>query len=195
MIRASQKGFTIVELLIVIVVIGILAAITIVAFNGVQERAKNSNTTAVVRQYDQALRLYLTEKGSYPGTGCYGEGYLDSSCWTGPNGVYAVNATLNTAIRPYMDNKNPLPSTDRYLFTSTDDVRGGVVVQSNSSWTLDGEPMLYRIVYYVKGRVCEYGKVLAVSGTAHSTTNANRYSSYAGGGFNLSQCIIPLPNP
>lgn len=36
----DEKGFTIVELLIVIVVIGILAAITIVAFNGVQNRAK-----------------------------------------------------------------------------------------------------------------------------------------------------------
>ena len=36
----DEKGFTIVELLIVIVVIGILAAITIVAFTGVQNRAK-----------------------------------------------------------------------------------------------------------------------------------------------------------
>ena len=39
--RVRQKnGFTIVELLIVIVVIGILAAITIVAFNGVQKKAR-----------------------------------------------------------------------------------------------------------------------------------------------------------
>ncbi|RYF29318.1 MAG: prepilin-type N-terminal cleavage/methylation domain-containing protein [Chloroflexi bacterium] len=39
---SSKSGFTIVELLIVIVVIGILAAITIVAFNGVQKRAQQS---------------------------------------------------------------------------------------------------------------------------------------------------------
>jgi prepilin-type N-terminal cleavage/methylation domain-containing protein len=49
----QQDGFTIVELLIVIVVIGILAAITIVAYNGIQERAKvqkaNSDLNALVK--------------------------------------------------------------------------------------------------------------------------------------------------
>ena len=40
--RTRQTGFTIVELLIVIVVIGILAAITIVAYNGIQTRAQNT---------------------------------------------------------------------------------------------------------------------------------------------------------
>ena len=38
--KKTKSGFTIVELLIVIVVIGILAAITIVAYNGIQSRAR-----------------------------------------------------------------------------------------------------------------------------------------------------------
>lgn len=46
----TSSGFTIVELLIVIVVIGILAAITIVAFNGLQERARMASGMAFERQ-------------------------------------------------------------------------------------------------------------------------------------------------
>ena len=42
----KDRGFTIVELLIVIVVIAILAAITIVAYNGIQNRAKTSSAQA-----------------------------------------------------------------------------------------------------------------------------------------------------
>lgn len=51
-ITTSSRGFTIVELLIVIVVIGILASITIVAFNGVQQRAADTK-----RQSDMATLL------------------------------------------------------------------------------------------------------------------------------------------
>jgi len=51
----KQQGFTIVELLIVIVVIGILAAITIVSFNGVQDRAKTTQAQTDVRNLTQAI--------------------------------------------------------------------------------------------------------------------------------------------
>ncbi|MCA9336117.1 prepilin-type N-terminal cleavage/methylation domain-containing protein, partial [Candidatus Saccharibacteria bacterium] len=40
--KNKKTGFTIVELLIVIVVIAILAAITIVAYNGIQQRSRDS---------------------------------------------------------------------------------------------------------------------------------------------------------
>jgi prepilin-type N-terminal cleavage/methylation domain-containing protein len=64
----KQKGFTIVELLVVIVVIGILAAITIVAFNGVQDRANVAALDSKANQIGKKVRLYHAENGSYPAT-------------------------------------------------------------------------------------------------------------------------------
>lgn len=52
--RIKQRGFTIVELLIVIVVIAILAAISIVAYNGIQERAKMAKKEADMSSISRA---------------------------------------------------------------------------------------------------------------------------------------------
>lgn len=59
----KQTGFTIVELLIVIVVIAILAAITIVAFNGVQQRAKATALSDGVEKVEKAFRLWAVNDG------------------------------------------------------------------------------------------------------------------------------------
>lgn len=61
-----ERGFTIVELLIVIVVIGILAAITIVAYNGVQSRAKTTSADAAGNSAIKKAELYNTEQSAYP---------------------------------------------------------------------------------------------------------------------------------
>jgi type II secretion system protein G len=63
-----QRGFTIVELLIVIVVIGILAAITIVAFNGVQDRSKATAKINDIKSIQKAIELYYAQNGTYPNT-------------------------------------------------------------------------------------------------------------------------------
>lgn len=61
-----RSGFTIVELLIVIVVIGILAAITIISFNGVQGRSQDASIQSDIRQIVQKAHAYNAEKGNYP---------------------------------------------------------------------------------------------------------------------------------
>ena len=62
-----QRGFTIVELLIVIVVIGILAAITIVAFNGVQNKAKQSAAQSALAQANKKVLAYAAQNSDlYP---------------------------------------------------------------------------------------------------------------------------------
>ena len=82
--RASEKGFTIVELLIVIVVIAILAAITIVAYNGIQARAKNSAAQTTAKTVVRKAELYNTEVGYYP---------LGMSALTGAPSTASYNVT------------------------------------------------------------------------------------------------------
>ena len=62
----NKSGFTIVELLIVIVVIAILAAITIVAYNGIQDRATYTKYNGSIAQVKKALDLYYAENDKYP---------------------------------------------------------------------------------------------------------------------------------
>lgn len=65
---AKQKhGFTIVELLIVVVVIAILAAITIVAYNGIQNRTKQSAAQTAVSQANKKVLAYAAQNSdTYP---------------------------------------------------------------------------------------------------------------------------------
>jgi type II secretion system protein G len=62
----KQKGFTIVELLVVIVVIGILASISVVSYNGVQKRARDSARDSAVRTIRLAMEVYKSDANVYP---------------------------------------------------------------------------------------------------------------------------------
>lgn len=108
-ISYSRSGFTIVELLIVIVVIAILATISIVAYTGIQTRAQNTVTNQAVAQYAKAFESYKAINGSYPvgqacisGAGTRCGNVIDStySCF-GVKDVYgsaSVDAAIKTVI-------------------------------------------------------------------------------------------------
>lgn len=80
--QGRQFGFTIVELLIVVVVIAILAAITIVAYNGIQTRAKDTQMVTAVNEYVKGLKAYNAEKGNIPYYGVV-SCFDGTACWSG----------------------------------------------------------------------------------------------------------------
>lgn len=92
--QSRQAAFTIVELLIVIVVIGILAAITIVAFNGIQNRALNTSVESDLKNAAKRLELYKVDAATnaYPAnsTDLTGIGikFNQASYKTGVNNIY-----------------------------------------------------------------------------------------------------------
>lgn len=65
-LKNKQQGFTIVELLIVIVVIGILAALVITTFTGIQQRARNTERQTDIKAIHGQVEAYYAQNGRYP---------------------------------------------------------------------------------------------------------------------------------
>lgn len=81
----AGRGFTIVELLIVIVVIAILASISIVAYTGIQGRARDSQRLQDMKTIMKALEVYKVQTGNYPAAvGTTGAGGWETSAGSTP---------------------------------------------------------------------------------------------------------------
>ena len=163
-----QNGFTIVELLIVIVVIGILAVITMVVYSNVQQRARNAQVIAGVETYQKALRSYHAINSSYPTvTSCLGANYPGNQCWQGDSGNITVNATMDSNLATILPNK-PTLATSLMSIGITNNMRAGAMFNASQN----------RIVYYLAGA----GQSCGISGASGVTE----------GGV-VTQCTVTLP--
>jgi len=67
MLKRDSKGFTLVELMVVLLIIGILVAIAIPIYNSTQLKAKERACEANIRTIEGAAAQYYSEKGTWPG--------------------------------------------------------------------------------------------------------------------------------
>lgn len=113
--RKSKSGFTLVELLIAIVVIAILASISVVAFNGIQQRARDTQRVHEIKTIARALEMYYSEHDSYPII--TGEYYWYGSYRIGGNtaNTFVPDSwdELKTHLSPYLDNIGEDPKKQR----------------------------------------------------------------------------------
>lgn len=94
----GQKGFTLVELIVVMAILAILAAIAIPKYNQVTNNAKNNATQANMRTIVSAVELYqAANSGSLPTASASIEKFLQSSIASlGPSGA-AYSLTLDAS--------------------------------------------------------------------------------------------------
>jgi prepilin-type N-terminal cleavage/methylation domain-containing protein len=83
--KTFQAGFTLVELLVVISVIGVLSGLLLVNFVGVRSRASDARNKSDLTSFQKALRLYYNDFGIFPA----GDGATISGC--GADGTEACD--------------------------------------------------------------------------------------------------------
>lgn len=97
-LKQKQSGFTIVELLIVIVIIGILAGLVITTFVGIQQRARNSERQTDINSIASQLEGYFAKNSGYPTLA-----NLNDPAWRGP----ANEVKIGDGDKAFADPSNP----------------------------------------------------------------------------------------
>lgn len=111
----QQKGFTIVELLIVIVVIGILATLVIVTFTGIQQKARNTKRQTDINAINSHVEAFYAQNGYYPTLA-----HMNDATWRASN----IKGLDPAALKDPKGSAQTLvaaPAANSYAYAVTDD--------------------------------------------------------------------------
>ena len=157
-----QKGFTIVELLVVIVVIGILAAITIVSYTGISNKAVSSSIQSDLANASNQLKLYQVINSAYPTsvTDCPSPAAANICLKNSPGNNVAYQA--DNISSPQTFNLKIANNNTRYYITN------------------DSAPIAYTPVTATGGTITDVGNY-----RIHTFTTGDSFSVTAGGTVSL----------
>lgn len=104
----KQKGFTLVELIVVIIVISVLASIVMLTFTKVQQRNRDSQRDRDITEVQRALDKYYASNGVYP-AGNNGSGV--------DNTAYNISTLAWALVPTYLSQMPTPPSSNTYQYT------------------------------------------------------------------------------
>lgn len=134
--QIKSRGFTIVELLIVIVIIAILATITIIAYNGITARAHASASLAAAQSVANKAEAYNAELGTYPMTVAAMTGAASTTSYFLPaDSITRVSAAIASA-----------PTNDNTIAVQACPVAGPAIGLKIYYWDYSASPAVAKYV-------------------------------------------------
>lgn len=204
-----RQGFTVVELLVVIVTIAILAAISTVVYAGIQVRSTNAARISAAQSFHRAIELYVTEHDRMPGDpGAYGSCLGRNSA----NICYGVSAddianNRDSQVDPVLDDDlltviNQIPSVPESPVVPNEgwytprEIIGPRLLESSSRFVND-EPVPWVMQFWLQGTNVSCGMaVLRDLGwdpgegrTLYEMGGANTYTLSQAG---TTECMVPI---
>lgn len=135
----SIKGFTLIELIVVMAIIGVLASIVLVSVSGAKAKSRDSKRIADLKSIQLALSLYYTDNGMYPKNIYAGAGTPPSN---GLAPTYLPSVPTDPNNTATCDNSSVNTSTGRICYQYT----GYVTTQSTCAGTNAGNtPISYHL--------------------------------------------------
>ena len=185
--RKNDNGFTIVELLIVIVIIGVLASLVIVAYNGIQQRTRNTSRVAAAKEWQKVLNTYINQEGVYPygSTACLGDGYPtdfdgnpDQDCHRTAV-IRHPNSTLNSEILKVVTSLPVFPKDTVALVGGSFEGQRAIGLSYDPNTIVEGQTGRVKVHFWLEGTNQPCG-VTVLDGLGNISSSPYTNGSYAG---------------